>query len=57
MNKYEIYLTTGETVTVKADNFDIAFDTKRLIFTRGVKNIAIFVNDNICGFKKIDEEE
>jgi hypothetical protein len=53
---YEIYLTTGETLKVKCENFDCDYSINRVIFRINVKNVAIFTLNNICGFKLIEEE-
>lgn len=50
---YEIYLTTGATVEVKADDFEADFKKNQVTFSSGDKNIAVFSLKNICGFKLI----
>ena len=58
MAKYEIYLTTGKTITVTANIFAVDYDRKRLAFKNDEYGdfIAFFMLSNICGFKEVNNE-
>lgn len=57
MNKYQVYLTTNETIFIEADGFRMYFDVGAVRFYKGDCDnvIAVFVLSNICGFEKVDE--
>lgn len=63
MNKYQVYLTTGEIIYIEADDFTIMYcEVGTVRFTKNNYNssIAVFVLSNICGFEKVekfDDEE
>ena len=59
MHTYEIYLTTGKTITVTAKIFEVNYDRKRLVFKNDEYGdfIAMFMLSNICGFKEVDNDE
>ena len=54
---YEIYLTTGKTITVTAKIFDLNYDRKRIAFKNEEHGdfIAMFMLSNICGFKEVEK--
>lgn len=58
MNKYQVYLTTGETIYIEADDFTIMYcegATVRFVKDNYNNSIAVFVLSNICGFEQVDE--
>lgn len=57
MDLYEVILTAGYSVFIKADDFTVKFTEKVVLFSVGDKNIAIFNLDNILGFRAIEEDK
>ena len=55
MNKYQVYLTTQETIYIEADDFVAYYEHGFVRFVKDNENIAIFVLSNICGFEKVDK--
>lgn len=55
MNKYQVYLTTKETIYIEADDFSTYYEHGVVRFIKDDRNIAIFVLSNICGFEKVNE--
>lgn len=57
MNKYQVYLTTNETIYIEADDFTMYCEYGIVRFFKDNCNnvIAVFSLSNICGFEKVDE--
>ena len=55
MNKYQVYLTTNETIYIEADDFLTYCDSGIVRFLKDNNAIAVFVLSNICGFEKVNE--
>lgn len=59
MNKYQVYITSDDTIYIEADDFTIYYycETGLVRFIKGSCNnvIAVFVLSNICGFEQVDE--
>lgn len=50
MNHYMVFLNTGETVHIWASAFEWNEHRKMLKFIKGLRDVALFNTDNICGF-------
>lgn len=50
---FEVYLTTGETITLLAEKWEINYDIRRIVFQIGEENSAVFMLAGICGFKEV----
>ena len=56
MNKYQVYLTTNDTIYIEADDFTVNYEYGIVCFVKDRLNtIAVFGLSNICGFEKVDE--
>ena len=59
MNKYQVYLTSEDTIYIEADDFIMYREAGLVHFVKGGYNnnnvIAVFVISNICGFEQVDE--
>lgn len=57
MNKYQVYLTTNETIYIEADEFIANYEHGIVRFWKGnyYDTVALFALSNICGFEKVDE--
>lgn len=57
MNKYQVYLTTKETINIEADDFTMSYEYGFVRFVKGGFNptVAVFALSNICGFEKVDK--
>ena len=52
-NVFEVYLTTGEKISIIAENWVIDYTEKsRIAFKVDDKIVAIFMLAGICGFKE-----
>ena len=50
---FEVYLTTGEKISILAERWEIDYDGKRRIaFHTGEDIVAVFMLAGICGFKE-----
>lgn len=52
MNRYSIITKESKIVRIDAEGWYISDDKKRVIFSIGNENTAVFVLDNIAGFVK-----
>lgn len=52
---FEVYLTTGETITLLAEKWEIDYteNKRRIVFQTDVNIVAIFMLAGICGFKEV----
>lgn len=51
---FEVYLTTGETITILAEKWEIEYNEKRRIqFKTDEYIVACFMLAGICGFKEV----
>lgn len=51
---FDVYLTTGETITVLAEKWEIDYtDKRRIAFKTGEEVVAVFMLAGICGFKEV----
>lgn len=53
MRKYEIYLTTGDTIELEANVVERA--TNHCIFYAAERVVAMFIYENICGWCIVEE--
>jgi hypothetical protein len=51
---FEVYLTTGETITVLSEKWEIDYadEKRRIAFQTGESIVAVFMLAGICGFKE-----
>ena len=51
----EVYLTSGETITVLAERWEIDYaeNKRRIAFLKGEEIVAVFMLSGICGFKEV----
>lgn len=51
---FKVYLTTGESITLLAEKWDIDYaeDRRRIAFITGEDIVAIFMLAGICGFEE-----
>lgn len=61
LNQYKVYLGNNETTFVEAEDFEIKLTEnegqRRLVFTKGDRNIAVFNWSKIVGVYKMPIEE
>lgn len=60
MNKYQVYLTTNETIYIEADEFQTYCEYNYVRFLKDKQCVAVFILSNICGFEQVnafDDEE
>ena len=51
---FEVYLTTGETITLLAEKWEIEYgERRRIAFQTGEEMVAVFMLAGICGFKEV----
>lgn len=57
MNKYQVYLTSEDTIYLEADDFTMYCEAGLVRFYKGGYDnvVAVFVLSNICGFEQVDE--
>lgn len=54
-NAFEVYLPTGEKISVSAEWWDIEYSDKgRIAFHADQKIVAVFMLAGICGFAEVD---
>lgn len=51
----EVYLTSGETITVLAERWEIDYaeNKRRIAFLKDENIVAVFMLSGICGFKEV----
>lgn len=50
---FKVYLTTGETITVLSEKWEIDYtDKRRIAFQTGEYIVAVFMLAGICGFEE-----
>lgn len=55
LKKYEVYLTTGETINLEADEVYVDFINDSVRFIENEEVFAFFTLSNICGYSIVDE--
>lgn len=52
--EFEVYLTTGEIITVLAERWEIDYsDKRRIAFHTDGEIVSFFMLEGICGFKEV----
>ena len=57
LRKYEVYLTTGDTIKLEADQVYVDFINDIVRFFENGEAFAAFMLNNICGYSIVDEWE
>ena len=55
MKTFEVYLNTGNRIEIPAELFEMDYTQKLVIFYADRKIVAIFMKDNLCGFRVVNE--